>query len=91
LGGEIKKIAVLGGSGSFATKAAIASGADVFISADFKYHDFYQAENKIIIADIGHYESEQFTKNILFEYLSKKITKFAVALSEFNTNPINYL
>ena len=91
LGVEIKKIAVLGGSGSFATKAAIASGADVFISADFKYHDFYQAENKIIIADIGHYESEQFTKNILFEYLSKKITKFAVALSEFNTNPINYL
>ncbi len=91
LGNSIKKIAVLGGSGSFATKAAIASGADVFISADFKYHDFYQAENKIIIADIGHYESEQFTKNILFEYLSKKITKFAVALSEFNTNPINYL
>ena len=91
LGGKIKKIAVLGGSGSFATKAAIASGADVFISSDFKYHDFYQAEDKIIIADIGHYESEQFTKNILFEYLSKKITKFAVALSEFNTNPINYL
>lgn len=91
LGKEIKKIAVLGGSGSFATKAAIASGSDIFISADFKYHDFYQAENKIIIADIGHFESEQFTKNILFEYLSKKITKFAVDLSEFNTNPINYL
>jgi len=91
LGKEIKKIAVLGGSGSFATKSAIASGADIFISADFKYHDFYQAENKIIIADIGHYESEQFTKNILFEFLRKKITKFAVALSEFNTNPINYL
>jgi dinuclear metal center YbgI/SA1388 family protein len=91
LGKEIKKIAVLGGSGSFATKSAIASGANVFISSDFKYHDFYGAENKIIIADIGHYESEQFTKNLLFEYLSKKITKFAVALSEFNTNPINYL
>lgn len=91
LGKKVKKIAILGGSGSFATKAAIASGADVFISADFKYHDFYQAENKIIIADIGHYESEQFTKSILFEYLRKKITKFAVDLSEFNTNPINYL
>jgi len=91
LGKKIKKIAVLGGSGSFATKAAISSNSDIFISADFKYHDFYQAENKIIIADIGHYESEQFTKNILFEYLSKKITKFAVALSECNTNPINYL
>lgn len=90
-GKEIKKIAVLGGSGSFATKSAIASGADVFISADFKYHEFYGAEDKIIIADIGHYESEQFTKNLLFEYLSKKITKFAVVLSELNTNPINYL
>jgi len=88
---KIKKIAVLGGSGSFATKAAIASGADVFISADFRYHEFYSAENKIVIADIGHYESEQFTKNILYDYLIKKITKFAVALSEFNTNPINYL
>ncbi|MCK5781669.1 MAG: Nif3-like dinuclear metal center hexameric protein [Flavobacteriales bacterium] len=91
LGGEIKKIAVLGGSGSFATKAAIAANADVFISADFKYHDFYAAEDKIIIADIGHYESEQFIKNLLFEYLRKKITKFAVVLSEYNTNPINYL
>lgn len=88
---KIKRIAVLGGSGASATGAAIAKGADIFISADFKYHDFYQAEDKIIIADIGHYESEQFTKSILFEYLSKKITKFAVVLSEMNTNPINYL
>jgi len=91
LGKKIKRIAVLGGSGASATRAAVAKGADIFISADFKYHDFYQAENKIIIADIGHYESEQFTKNILFEYLSKKITKFAIVLSEMNTNPINYL
>ena len=88
---KINKIAVLGGSGSFATKAAIASGADIFISADFKYHDFYAAENKLIIADIGHFESEQFIKNLLFEYLSQKITKFAIDLSEINTNPINYL
>jgi putative NIF3 family GTP cyclohydrolase 1 type 2 len=56
-----------------------------------KYHDFYSANDKILLADIGHFESEQFTKSILFEYLSKKITKFAVALSEINTNPINYL
>lgn len=90
LGKKISKIAVLGGSGSFATKTAIAKSADIFISADFKYHDFYAAENKIIIADIGHYESEQFTKNILYDFLSKKITKFAIHLSNINTNPINY-
>jgi dinuclear metal center YbgI/SA1388 family protein len=91
LGKKIKKVAVLGGSGAFAIKSAIAKGADVFISGDMKYHDFYSANDKILLADIGHFESEQFTKSILFEYLSKKITKFAVALSEINTNPINYL
>ena len=88
---KIKRIAVLGGSGAFAIKSAIAKNADVFITSDLKYHDFYSANGKILIADIGHFESEQFTKNILFEYLSKKITKFAIVLSENNTNPINYL
>ena len=87
----IKKVAVLGGSGSFAIDASIAFGADVLVTSDLKYHDFYQAENKIILADIGHYESEQFTKNLLVSYLSKKITNFAIILSEINTNPINYL
>ena len=94
---EIKKVAVLGGSGSFAIEAAIKSGADIFITADLKYHDFYRAEEKLILADIGHYESEQFTKNLLVEYLTKKITNFAPALpegriilSKNNTNPINY-
>ena len=86
----IKKVAVLGGSGSFAIQAAKAAGADAFVSADFKYHDFFQAENAIVLADIGHYESEQFTKNFLVAYLTKKITNFAVVLSEINTNPINY-
>ena len=90
LGKKIKRIAVLGGSGSSATKNAISAGADIFISADFKYHDFYGAEDKLIIADIGHFESEQFIKDLLFEHLSKKITKFAVNLSEINSNPINY-
>ena len=88
---EIKKVAVCGGSGSFLLSNAIASGADIFITADFKYHDFFDAENKIIIADIGHYESEQFTKDLIYDFLVKKFTKFAVLLSKVNTNPINYL
>ena len=94
---EIKKVALLGGSGSFAIEQAIASGADILITADLKYHDFYRAEGKLILADIGHYESEQFTKNLLVEYLTKKITNFApalpksrVVLAKNNTNPINY-
>lgn len=91
LGKPIQKIAVLGGSGAFAIGAAKASGADVFISSDIKYHEFFQAEGKILIADIGHYETEQFTKNLLVDYLTKKIPNFAVRLSESKTNPINYL
>ena len=86
----IKKIAVLGGSGSFAISDAIAQGADVYVTSDLKYHDFYTAENKIILADIGHYESEQYTKELLHTYLTKKITNFAVVLSQINTNPISY-
>lgn len=87
---NIKKVAVLGGSGSFAIGAAKACGADAFITADLKYHDFFSAENSILLADIGHYESEQFTKNLLVEYLTKKITNFAVVLSNTNTNPVKY-
>jgi len=87
----IKKVAVLGGSGSFAIEAAKHSGADVYISADFKYHDFYKAENQLVLADIGHYESEQFTKNLLADYLTKKFRNFAIILSKSITNPINYL
>ncbi|WP_138433317.1 Nif3-like dinuclear metal center hexameric protein [Winogradskyella algicola] len=88
---SIKKIAVLGGSGSFAIGAARASGADLLVTADLKYHDFFSAENNILLADIGHYESEQFTKSFLVDYLSKKITNFAVILSKTNTNPVKYL
>jgi dinuclear metal center YbgI/SA1388 family protein len=87
---SIKKVAVLGGSGSFAIENAIALNADAYISSDFKYHDFFKAEKKILLADIGHYESEQFTKNLLVEYLTKKFTNFAVILSEKSTNPIYY-
>ena len=90
-GKPVKKVAILGGSGSFAIQPAKAAGADLFITADLKYHDFFQAENRIVLADIGHYESEQYTKSFLFELLTKKIRNFALALSEINTNPINYL
>ena len=87
----IKKVAVCGGSGSFLLSRAIAAGADIFITSDFKYHQFFDAENKIIIADIGHYESEQFTIEIFYRLLIENFPKFAVSLSEINTNPINYL
>ena len=90
-GKHIKKVAVLGGSGSFAISDAIHEKADAYISADFKYHDFFKAEDKILLIDVGHYESEQFTKNLLVEYLTKKFTSFAVILSEKSTNPIYYL
>ena len=90
LGKKIKKVAVLGGSGSFAIEAAIRAGADIYITSDIKYHEFYKAENKLIITDIGHYESEQYTKNLLVDYLTKKIPNFAIILSEKNTNPIYY-
>jgi len=87
----IKKVAVLGGSGSFAISAAKAAKADIFITADLKYHDFFQAENSILLADIGHYESEQFTKSLLVAYLTKKIPNFAIILSNTDTNPVKYL
>ena len=88
---EIKRVAVCGGSGSFLLKNAIEAKVDIFITADFKYHEFFDAENHIIIADIGHYESEQFTKDLIYDLLAKNFTKFAVRLSKVNTNPIKYL
>jgi len=95
---KIKKVAVLGGSGSEAISKAIQSGADAFLTADLKYHQFYQAENQILLADIGHFESERFTKNYIVDYLTKKIPNFApvspfggIILSEENTNPVKYL
>jgi len=87
---KIKKVAVCGGSGSFLLKDAIATGADAFITADFKYHEFFDAEQKLIICDIGHYESEQFTSNLLIDNIQEKFPNFAIRLTEHNTNPINY-
>ncbi len=91
LGRPVKTVAVCGGAGSFLLKEAIGQQADVFISGDFKYHQFFDAENKLVIADIGHYESEQFTKEVFYELLTKKFPKFAIHLSEVKTNPVNYL
>ena len=87
---KVRKVAVLGGSGAFAISAAKKAGADVFLTADIKYHQFYEAENKLVIADIGHFETEQFTKNLLVDFLTKKIPNFAITLSESITNPIKY-
>ncbi len=87
----LKRVAVCGGAGSFLLGQAIRMQADVYVSADFKYHDFFDAEGKILIADIGHYESEQFTRDLLKEVLSKKFTTFASHFSETVTNPISYL
>ncbi|MBL4752519.1 MAG: Nif3-like dinuclear metal center hexameric protein [Flavobacteriales bacterium] len=90
LKGKIKTVAVCGGAGSFLLKDAIRANADIFITGDFKYHEFFDAEQKIVIADIGHYESEAFTKQLIYEIINKKFPKFALRLSEVNTNPVNY-
>ena len=90
LGKQIKKVAVSGGAGSFLLRKAISSGADIFVSGDFKYHQFFDAEERIIIADIGHFESEQFTRELFYELLTKNFPTFAVHLSDVNTNPIKY-
>jgi dinuclear metal center YbgI/SA1388 family protein len=87
---QIQKIAVCGGSGAFLIKTALAKGADAFITGDIKYHQFFDGLNKLTIVDIGHYESEQFTKDIFYESVMKKIPKFAVHLSEVKTSPIKY-
>ena len=87
---QIKKVAVLGGSGSFCIDAAIAQGADALVTADLKYHDFFTPENNLLLVDAGHYETEHFTKKIIQEYLTKKIPNFAFTLSDVNTNPVKY-
>ncbi len=92
LGSEtIRKVAVCGGSGSFLLQAAKRQKADIFITGDFKYHEFFDAENEIVIADIGHYESERFTIDLIAEKIRKKFSTFATHLTEVNTNPIHYI
>lgn len=88
---QVRKIAVCGGSGSFLINAAMSAGADIFISGDIKYHEFFDADGKLIIVDIGHYESEQFTKELLMNLIKENFSNFAVQISGVNTNPIYVL
>ncbi|MEM1120700.1 MAG: Nif3-like dinuclear metal center hexameric protein [Bacteroidota bacterium] len=86
----IRKVAYCGGSGGFLLRKAIGQKADIFITADYKYHEFFDADGQIIIADIGHYESEQFTINLLHEVLTQKFSNFAAHCTKVNTNPVSY-
>lgn len=86
----VQRVAVCGGAGSFLIKEAIRQGANAFVTGDVKYHEFFDAEGKFLIADIGHYESEVYTKEIFYDTITKNFTNFAVYLSEVNTNPIRY-
>lgn len=87
----VHKVAVCGGSGGFLLEAAVAAGAQVFITADYKYHEYFNADGRIVIADIGHFESEQFTINLLHELVTRKFRTFAAHCTNVVTNPINYL
>ncbi|MDF3077910.1 MAG: Nif3-like dinuclear metal center hexameric protein [Sphingobacteriaceae bacterium] len=89
-GKKVKKVAVCGGSGGFLLRNALSAGADALITADYKYHEFFDADGKILLADVGHFESEQFTQQLLLEHIQKKFPNFALHLTEQNTNPINY-
>ena len=89
--GPISKVAVCGGAGSFLIKEAVKQGCDAYITADIKYHEFFDAESKIIIADMGHFESEQFTSELLTERIKENFPNFAIRLTKLNTNPVNYL
>ena len=87
---KVKKVALCGGAGSFLIKNALFAGADFYITGDIKYHEFFDAENRMVIADIGHWESEQFTVDLLHDVLRSKFTTFAVLKSKVKTNPVNY-
>ncbi len=88
---RVRKVAVCGGAGSFLLKDAIRQKADIFVTSDFKYHEFFDADGKIVIADIGHYESEQYTIELLHEIISEKFSIFAAYCTKVNTNPVKYL
>ncbi len=90
-GKKIKKVSLCGGAGVSLLNEAVASGADAFVTSDIKYHNFFDAEGNILLVDTGHYESEKFSTEILYELIRKKFPTFALRFSEINTNPINYL
>lgn len=91
LGRPIQTIAVCGGAGSFLLPDALSAGADLFLTADFKYHEFFDADQRLVIADLGHYETEQYVPQLMAENLSQEFTNFAVLISETPTNPVSYL
>jgi putative NIF3 family GTP cyclohydrolase 1 type 2 len=86
----VKKVAVCGGAGSFLISNAIGAGADFYITADVKYHEFFDANGSLVIADVGHYESEQFTIDLLAGFLREKFPTFAALKTGVKTNPVNY-
>ena len=88
---NVKTIAVCGGTGSFLIENAKRKKADIFISSDLKYHEYFDANEELIIVDIGHYESEQFTVHLIYENLKEKFSNFALHLTEVNTNPVKYI
>jgi dinuclear metal center YbgI/SA1388 family protein len=89
-GKPVHRVAVCGGAGSFLTAGAIGAGADWLVTADLKYHDFFAAEDRIVLADIGHFESEQFTPGLLYDILQEKFRNFAIFISKVRTNPVRY-
>ena len=89
-GKPIKKVAVCGGAGSFLINKVKETDADIFITSDVKYHEFFEADNKFILADVGHYESEQYTIDLLFDLLREKFPNFALLKTGVNTNPVHY-
>jgi hypothetical protein len=89
-GQPVKRVAICGGAGSFLISNALASGANIYITSDVKYHEFFDANDRLVIADIGHFESEQFTTDLLFDNLREKFRNFAVLKSDVKTNPVHY-
>jgi dinuclear metal center YbgI/SA1388 family protein len=89
-GQPVKRVAVCGGAGSFLIKRALQQKADFYITADVKYHEFFDAEGRMVLADIGHYESEQYTVELLYDLLVEKFPNFAVLKTGLNTNPVRY-
>ncbi len=87
---SIQRVSLCGGAGSFLISNAIANNSDIYLTADLKYHDFFEADNRIVLADIGHFESEQFTTDLVYGILKEKFPTFAVLKTGVNTNPINY-
>lgn len=90
LGKPVLNVAVCGGAGSFLLLEAIKAKVDAFVSADFKYHEFFDADGHLLVADVGHFESEQFTIELLRDIIREKFPTFALHLTERRTNPVHY-